>query len=159
MNAVKKIAMIIIMQNDLAAAVEFYKKLGFTLIFHVKDQWAELKLNNIQIGLCPTQEQVQYHRTGIVLEVENLDGFYTENKDTVNFLDKPTQAAHGIMTSIQDPSGNILDLYQPTPEKIAELKEKLQKGQLDDVCCKGDAPQVENDNSCCKTDEVSGGCC
>ena len=49
-------------------------------------------------------------------------------------MDKPVDAAHGVMTSIQDPSGNILDLYQPTPEKIKELAEKMKK---EDACCGG----------------------
>jgi predicted enzyme related to lactoylglutathione lyase len=142
MNAVKKIAMVIVMQNDLQAAVDFYKRLGLTLAFHVKDRWAEFKINDLQIGLCPTEDKINLNRTGIVFEIANLDAFYEAQKDSLNFLDKPTQAAHGIMASIQDPSGNILDLYQPTPEKVKELAEKLGT----DTCCK------QEEDSCCKTE-------
>jgi predicted enzyme related to lactoylglutathione lyase len=146
MNAVKKVAMVIVMQNDLQAAVDFYKKLGLTLVFHVNDRWAEFKINDLQIGLCPTDEKVNLNRTGIVFEIADLGAFYEAQKEALSFLDKPTEAAHGIMASIQDPSGNILDLYQPTPEKIAE--------KLDaDTCCK---PQAD---SCCQSETNQGGCC
>lgn len=158
MNPVKKVAMVIIMQNDLPMAVEFYKKLGLTLVFHVKDQWAEFKANNLQIGLCPTPEKVELNRTGIVFEVSDLEIFYEAQKDSLNFLNKPTSAAHGIMASIQDPSGNIVDLYQPNPEKLKDFATHLnpEKSCSDcacdqkefpsrDVCCK----QTENTQSCC----------
>ena len=149
MNAIKKVAMVIVMQNDLQAAVDFYKKLGLTLVFHVNDRWAEFKINDLQIGLCPTDEKVNLNRTGIVFEIADLEAFYEAQKETLSFLDKPTEAAHGIMASIQDPSGNILDLYQPTPEKIKELAEKMGA----DDCCK---PQAD---SCCQTEVTQGGCC
>lgn len=159
MNAVKKLAMMIVMENDLPAAVEFYQKLGLELAFHVPHRWAEFKINNLQIGLCPTEEKVQLNRTGIVFEVEDLKAFYETRKEEITFLDKPTEAGHGIMASIQDPSGNILDLYQPTPEKGKELAEKLRK---EDECCgpKGCTPaQMEEAGSCCKIEDNSEQCC
>ena len=72
--------MIIVMENDLDAAVEFYKSLGLQMVFHVKDRWAEFKINDLQIGLCPTDEKVEYNRTGIVFEVEDLAAFYETKK-------------------------------------------------------------------------------
>jgi len=134
MSTVKKIAMVIVMENDLQAAFQFYKTLGLKLAFHVPDRWAEFKINDLQIGLCPTTESVNLNRTGLVFEVADLENFYQTHKDTMSFLDKPVEAAHGIMASVQDPSGNILDLYQPTPEKIQHLAQKLQDDQM---CCGG----------------------
>ncbi|GMU19514.1 MAG: hypothetical protein AMXMBFR12_07060 [Candidatus Babeliales bacterium] len=158
MIAVKKLAMMIVMENDLQAAVEFYKKLGLQLVFHLPHRWAEFKINDLQIGLCPTEEKVQLNRTGIVFEVENLNAFYESNKDSITFLDKPTAATHGVMASIQDPSGNILDLYQPTPEKTKELAEKLRK---EDECCRPKAcnPEQMEQAGCCSDEQDSGACC
>lgn len=159
MNAVKKVAMVIIMENDLQAAVDFYKNLGLKLVFHVPGRWAEFKINDLQIGLCPTEEKVQFNRTGIVFEVENLAAFYEEQKEVLNFMDKPIDAAHGVMTSIQDPSGNILDLYQPTPEKVKEFAEKM---KMEDACCGGescDPEEAQKDDSCCESEPSQGGCC
>ena len=45
------IGMIIIMQPDLQAAVEFYKRLGFTLKFHLQDKWAEFDAGSVKLGL------------------------------------------------------------------------------------------------------------
>ncbi len=158
MNAVKKMAMIIVMQNDLQAAVDFYKKLGLTLVFHVKDRWAEFKIDSLQIGLCPTEEKIQYNRTGIVFEVADLVAFYQANKESMSFLDKPVEAAHGIMASIQDPSGNIIDLYQPDPEKIKKLAEVMNNAQSCGDACACDANSQEKSDSCCK-DESASQCC
>ncbi len=148
MNAVKKLAMMIVMENDLQAAVEFYQKLGLELVFHVPHRWAEFKINGLQIGLCPTEEKIALNRTGIVFEVADLKSFYEEHKTSITFLDAPTDAQHGIMASIQDPSGNIIDLYQPTPEKVKELAEKL---RAEDECCRGaqGCNEVKNPEACC----------
>lgn len=159
MIAVKKLAMMIVMENDLQVAVEFYQKLGLELVFHVPHRWAEFKINEVQIGLCPTEEKIQLNRTGIVFEVPDLKAFYEERKEQITFLDKPTEAGHGIMASIQDPSGNILDLYQPTPEKIKELAEKLRK---EDECCgpKGCTPeQMADAEGCCSDEQNPEQCC
>jgi len=159
MNAVKKVAMIIVMENDLQAAVDFYKKLGLKLVFHVPGRWAEFKINDLQIGLCPTDEKMQYNRTGIVFEVADLAAFYEAQKDALSFMDKPVDAAHGIMASIQDPSGNIIDLYQPTPEKIKEFAEKM---KMEDACCGGGScePSMGKEaDSCCESESSQGGCC
>lgn len=132
---VKKVGMIILMQKDLAAAVEFYKNLGFHLKFHLKDKWAEFELGEVKLGLCPTDEEPGLIRTGIVLEVEDTKKMYDERKDSIHFFSEPNVAVHGIMVSFKDPSGNVLDLYQPTPEKVAALMKQTAEQKGDDACC------------------------
>jgi len=156
MQAVKKVAMVIVMENDLEAAVEFYKKLGLKLIFHLKERWAEFKVGDLQIGLCPTSEKIEYNRTGIVFEVADLAAFYEAQKDGLLFLDKPVEATHGIMVSLQDPSGNIIDLYQPTPQKVKDLAQKMSD---QDSCCNGRADEATQRESCCKSEGANQGCC
>lgn len=158
MNALKRVSMIILMQKDLEAAVAFYKKLGVAVVFHVKDKWAELQLGDIQIGLCPIAEHPGMYRTGIVFEVENLKEMHQAMKDQFSFLNEPVEAPHGVMISLQDPSGNIFDLYQPTPEKLKEYMAKNQTAGIEadgccsseqsgpEVCCKEEAPTK---SSCC----------
>lgn len=137
---VSSLAMVILMQPDLEAAIAFYKQLGLSFKFKMKDTWAEFELNGIKIGLCPFQGKAEDNRSGIVLQVNDLSHFYQFHESTVHFLSKPIEAAHGIMTSIKDPGGNIIDLYQPTPDKLKELL--AQQG-----CCA--AEKV----SCCKQDQ------
>ena len=129
-SAIQKINMVILMQPDLEVAVTFYKNLGLKLKFHMKSKWAEFELSGVKVGLCPIGS-VQERVTGIVLEVENLREVYDKLKDTVSFVNEPKEALHGVMVSFKDPGGNILDLYQPTPEKVQELVAKTaQEG-----CC------------------------
>lgn len=149
---VKKVHMIILMEPNLEAAIDFYKQLGVALVFHIKGKWAEMRLDAIKIGLCPTQQVIDGYRTGIVLEVADLHEVYEQYKDRIDFLSEPKQAVHGIMVSFKDPGGNILDLYQPTPEKIAEMVKKTvdadkQGEQNDSGTCCGKRP------SCCKRQE------
>lgn len=125
MTYVKKLAMVIVMVPNVEQAVAFYALFGLRLRFHLKNAWAEFSLGDVKLGLCPTSSPVLNTRTGIVLEVEDLNKVYQELKDTVIFLSEPKKALHGIMVSFQDTGGNILDLYQPTPEKIGQLLDEV----------------------------------
>lgn len=138
--------MVILMEPSLEEAVAFYQKIGFKQLFHLKDRWAELISGDVRIGLCPTSHPPMDVRTGIVLEVADLKGFYDSMKDQVTFLQEPAEAVHGIMISIKDPGGNIIDLYQPTPEKVADLVKEKVKEDKDDCCSS-------------KNDDQSAACC
>jgi len=117
--------MIILMESDLEQAMQFYQKLGFKLLFHLKNRWAEFILDTVQIGLCPTVEQPVDRCTGIVLEVDDVKQFYELYKDDITFVGQPTAAIHGVMTGIKDPGGNIIDIYQPTPDRVKEVVGKV----------------------------------
>ena len=132
-----KVGMLILMEHDLEAAVEFYKKLGFQLKFHIKQKWAEFSIGSVKIGLCPTSQEPFDKHTGIVLEVTDIRKLQEdiENKGLV-FLTEIKESVHGLMTGIKDPNGNILDLYQPTPEKVKEFVKDV---MVDKQCCKNDS--------------------
>lgn len=119
--SISSLAMVILMQSDLEAAISFYKQLGLQLKFAMKDTWAEFELNGIKIGLCPHQGPAEDNRSGIVLQVNDLTAFHQQMQGQITFLTQPIEAGHGIMTSIKDPGGNIIDLYQPTPEKLKDM--------------------------------------
>ncbi len=144
------IGMIIIMQPDLQAAVEFYKRLGFALKFHLQDKWAEFDAGTVKLGLCPTTERLDNVRTGIVIETSHdLHQLYRELKDEgIFFFSEPQTAIHGVMVGMKDPGGNVLDLYHPTPERVQELarQEAGNKDKDGTVCgCPKDK------DSCCGT--------
>lgn len=117
------VGMVIVMQHDLKSAVAFYKDiLHLPLVFHLENKWAEFDLGCVKFGLCPISEVQDNIRTGIVLEVqEDLLELYAALKDRVTFLNEPVVAPHGIMVGFKDTGGNILDLYQATPEKLKDL--------------------------------------
>jgi predicted enzyme related to lactoylglutathione lyase len=126
--------MFIIMEHDLLAAIEFYTMLGFKLKFHLKNQWAEMLADNIKIGLCYIGQELPERRSGLVVQVNDLMDFYTKYKDALPFIGEPKEKVHGIMIGLKDPGGNIIDLYQPTPEKVADL---IKKAKKEDNCCDG----------------------
>ncbi len=132
---IQKVGMIILMQRDLDAAVSFYLRLGLSLKFRMKEKWAEFDIDGVKLGLCPTSQDMQGRRSGIVLDVNDVHAIYNELKDEVTFVGEPVEALHGIMVSIQDPGGNILDLYQPTPEKVKDLVQNVKKQE---GCCQGE---------------------
>ena len=121
-----KVGMLILMENDLEKAIAFYQTLGFPLAFHLKEKWAELLIGTVKLGLAPTTQPLPDRHTGIILEVADVKNAYKELQEKgITFIREPFEAVHGIMTSIKDPGGNILDLYQPTPEKVREMVEKI----------------------------------
>lgn len=125
-----KLGMVVLMQQDLQKAVDFYKKLGLKEKFHLKGKWAEFDLGCVKFGLCPTDKDHGMIRTGIVLDTfKDLLQWYQELKEQgVEFLNEPVTAPHGIMVAFKDPGGNVIDLYQPTPEKLDEfVKEQKEK--------------------------------
>ena len=126
-----KVGMVILMQHDLGKAVEFYRDvLKLPLKFHLENKWAEFDLGCVKFGLCPIAEVQDNIRTGIVLEVQHdLLKMYESLKDQVTFLNEPVIAVHGIMIGFKDVGGNVLDLYQPTLDKVKDLvKETVNKG-------------------------------
>jgi hypothetical protein len=132
--AISKVHMLVLLEHDLPAAITFYQKLGLQLIFELKDQWAELIIDSIKIGLCPVKQELPDRRPGIVLQVDDLVKFYDEHKANVSFLSEPVFKVHGIMVSFKDPGNNIIDLYQPTPEKVKEFVDEMKKQEK---CCEG----------------------
>lgn len=159
-----KVGMLILMQHNLDQAVEFYRKLGLELKFHLKGKWAEFQIGPVKLGLCPTESEPFQRHTGIVLEVSDLVQFYSDLKTAgVTFpWGEPKTAPHGIMVGVEDPSGNILDLYQPTPEKVLELAR--QAPQATDGCCRQAGDQVngttDDQVGCCQSrDDAKTGCC
>ena len=124
---ITKVGMIILLEHDLDAAVEFYKKLGIKQVFYIKESWAEFAIGPVKLGLCPTSQLPHDRHTGIVLEVDNLRALYEQLKHVIAFKAEPLEKVHGIMVSIQDPGGNVIDLYQPTPQKVQQLVKQVVK--------------------------------
>jgi catechol 2,3-dioxygenase-like lactoylglutathione lyase family enzyme len=137
MAQVQNFSMIILLQKDLEKAITFYQKLGLKLIFQLPNKWAEFTIGPIKLGLCPVRsDHVKTTRTGIVFTVDDLVKFYEDYNNEIMFVNEPVTKAHGIMVSIKDPSGNIIDLYQPTPEK---LDQAMKTGEdLIEKCCQAE---------------------
>lgn len=122
---VSQVYMAVLMQTDLAKAVEFYKKLGLELLFQLEGKWAEFGLGGVKIGLCPAPEVEKGRYTGLVFQTDDVKKLAEELKaDGIEFAAEPEVATHGVMASLLDPSGNRIDLYEPTHDKVREVLEK-----------------------------------
>ncbi len=140
-----RLAMVILMVNDVEKAVSFYETLGALKRCLFPKSWAELDLQGITLALCHTEQEQGQRRTGMVFALDDVMAFYTNHKDHLSFVEEPITKIHGIMVSVQDPSGNIIELYQATPEKVREVM-AAQKG---DECCKKNSADAED--TCCRS--------
>jgi len=151
-----KVGMLILVVPDIEAAVDFYTRLGLPKRFHLKSNWAEFALGDIKLGICPTSQQLPDRHTGIVLEVADMEALRKELEERgIPLLEEPKVAPHGIMASFKDTGNNIIELYQPTPEKVRDLVQKVV--DKEDGCCKGEDEQCVESNECSTEDK--GGCC
>jgi len=121
---IKKVGMLILMEPDINSALLFYEQLGLHKQFELEGRWVEFLIGDIKLGLCATSHTSVDHRTGIVLEVDDLKLFHEQKKDKINFVREPVEAVHGIMATIKDPGGNLIDLYQSTPQRVKEVLSK-----------------------------------
>jgi len=124
-SSIKKVGMLILIESDLDAAHLFYERLGLQKQFELEGRWIEFLVGDIKLGLCATQNPPIERHTGIVFEVDDLMTFYDHVKDSIEFIQSPVAAAHGIMATIKDPGGNLIDLYQPTPQKMKDILNKM----------------------------------
>lgn len=140
-----RLTMVILMVKDIEKAVAFYESLGGQKRCLFPKSWAELSLDGLTIALCHTEQDQGQRRTGMVFSIDDVMAFYEKQKETLLFLEEPVTKLHGIMVSVQDPSGNVLELYQATPEKVREFMES----QKEIGCCTQEAADITD--NCCKS--------
>jgi catechol 2,3-dioxygenase-like lactoylglutathione lyase family enzyme len=113
--------------NDVTAAIEFYtKELGFKLEMHPAPPFAEISRGDLHIYLTqpspfgggspmPSGEQQKpggWNRIHLV--VEDLDAMIVTLKVAGSrFRNEVVQGVGGKQILLQDPSGNLIELFQP----------------------------------------------
>jgi predicted enzyme related to lactoylglutathione lyase len=148
---VSQIYMAVLQQSNLAAGIKFYEKLGLKLLFQQEGKWAEFGLGQVIIGLAASEVIEKGRYTGLVLKVADLKALAAELRDDgVEFVVEPQVATHGVMASFLDPSGNRIDLYEPTHQKVREVLEKEGKMCSDSGSDKDDACGDKPKGGCCK---------
>ncbi len=148
---IQSLYMVVIMQEDLEQAVDFYEHLGLAKIFYLPGKWAEFGIQGVRIGLCPSSQVERGKHTGIVFQVHDMQATYDRlSARGVEFATAPISATHGLMASCYDPSGNKIDLYQPTHHKV---KEVLDEAQKDGKCTEN---KKSDNGGCCQKKDT---CC
>ncbi len=149
--SVRSVYMVVLMQENLEQALAFYQMLGLKKIFYIPEKWAELETNGVRIGLCPTSQVQKGTHTGVVFEIDDMQALHEQlTAQGIEFATAPVTATHGIMASCFDPSGNKIDLYQPTHHKV---KSVLDEAHNNDCC---DEEGEEKEDECCGSKKA---CC
>src|SRR3990167_5546632 len=131
--SISRVYMVMVLQDDLEKGVTFYRDtLELPCLFYIQKEWAEFELEGLKLGLCQKTDTSGPMHTGIVLEVKDLKTTLTALKERgIEPVQNPVVANHGIIATIADPSGNLIDLYQPEHAAIRQQLERLKQG-----CCK-----------------------
>ena len=114
--------------NDVNAAIEFYsKQLGFKLEMHPAPPFAEISKGDMHLylsqpfrgggGGAPMPSGEQQTPGGwnrIHLVIDDLDGMVGKLKAAgANFRNNIVQGTGGKQILLEDPSGNLIELFQP----------------------------------------------
>jgi predicted enzyme related to lactoylglutathione lyase len=123
--------------NDLNAAVSFYKDLfGFTVDMKVDPGFARLSYRNLHLylnkpgfggagqsmpdGTAPSPGS--WNR--IILEVDNLEAtIETLKSKNAHFRNELVTGQGGSQILVQDPSGNLIELFQPNEQAKSSFGE------------------------------------
>jgi len=115
--------------NDVNAAIKFYtEQLGFTLEMHPAPPFAEVSRGDLHLYLTQPmgsvgggahmpsgEKQIPGGWNRIHLVVEDLDAVIAKLKAAGNkFKNEVVQGVGGKQILLEDPSGNLVELFQPT---------------------------------------------
>lgn len=114
--------------NDVSAAIDFYTRhLGFRLEMHPAPAFAEISRGEMHLYLTQPQEvggggaptssgerQAPGGWNRIHLPVRDLDAMVAELRAAgCRFRSEPTQGVGGKQVLLLDPSGNLVELFEP----------------------------------------------
>lgn len=114
---IKNIAAIIYNVSDITRACEYYQyKLGLELTYkNVETGWAEFDINGVRFALKKQEPFGNGNNPVVSLYVENLERIVSElDKKGVRFPDggNVETTFFGNSINIQDPDGNIINLFE-----------------------------------------------
>lgn len=128
-----RLAIAMLLQQDLHQAVGFYQDIGMKLLIYSKGQWAEFECGGVKLALCPAEKEAVGGHSGLLFEIEDMEKFVANLKKKGIEHPEPMKIPLGMLITLTDPSGNKFDVLQQSEE-------------------------VEEDG-CCKEETEMQGCC
>ncbi|NBP00603.1 MAG: hypothetical protein EBU90_10845 [Proteobacteria bacterium] len=104
-----KIHTLVLLQKDLAKAVEFYELLGGYCAFYQENVWAEFEIEQVKLALCPT-DQILDRYSGLVFYIADFKTVSESLLKAGYLLSAPTETINGAVVMVTDPGGNKIEL-------------------------------------------------
>lgn len=102
--------------TDLAAAVAFYRDvLGWDEAWRMGDDTAAMQIpgSDLEVMLAVDTDR---EASGF-FEVEDIDQFYAENRDRIEFVDEPRDLPPIRYAAFRDPAGNLIRIFTELPDE------------------------------------------
>ena len=117
---IKRVSNTFYFTNDMDASVGFYRDtLGLALRYQAGKDWAEFDVGGVTVALHGTGPEVQPHSDGatVMFECDDLDGTTADlAAKGATFVGDVFTAPHGRFATLRDPSGNIVQIYEPAAQ-------------------------------------------
>ena len=124
------------MVDDVGEAMEFYcERLGFTVESDARPNFASVRLGDLSLWLAgpgssaarPMPDGAKPQAGGwnrLVIEVDDIEALVQRLKDAgASFRNEIVRGPGGAQILIQDPSGNVVELFQPAARSISGASE------------------------------------
>ncbi len=132
-----RLAIVMLLQNDLHQAVGFYQDIGMKLLLYSKGQWAEFDCGGVKLALCPAEKEAVGGHSGLLFETESIQALVARLQEKGIKVPEPMSIPLGTLLTLSDPSGNKFDILEPGQEAEGCCQEE----QQDQGCC--------SPSSCC----------
>ncbi|HUP18090.1 MAG TPA: VOC family protein [Acidimicrobiia bacterium] len=98
--------------KDIAKAVAFYRDvLGWDESWRMGDDTAAMQIPNSTVTVMLAIDSDPSARASGFFGVDDIDAFYRDNRDRIDFIDEPQDLPPIRYTSFRDPDDNLFRLY------------------------------------------------
>jgi len=103
--------------RDLDEARRFYRDvLGWAEAWREGDTVTAFAIPGTAVQLLLDQDDREPLRAGGLFRVDSVDAFYAAHRDRLRFVIAPRDIPPGRYAAFEDPSGNVLRIYDATRE-------------------------------------------
>ena len=111
---IKGIANVVFKVSDINRSCNFFEKsLGLKIAYR-EENWAEVDLDQIHLGLHQTEPAGGARNPFLSLLVDDINGTVATLKERgVQFNGEIKDEPFGKLITVKDPDGNLFDLFEP----------------------------------------------
>lgn len=103
--------------SDIAEARRFYRDvLGWEEAWREGDTVTAFAIPGTDVQLLLDQDENEPAEAGGFFRVDSVDAFYAAHRDRLRFVVTPRDIPPGRYAAFEDPSGNVLRIYDATRE-------------------------------------------